>query len=214
MIGFLGGTFDPIHNGHLHAAVTAAAALDLERVNLVLAARPRHRAPPCATIEQRWAMLEIATQGHDLLRADDREIRRGAASYTVETLEELRAERGASPEIVWLLGWDAYRQLPTWHRWRELLPLAHLAVLRRPGSDVALDPTMRDFTAVHRVDDAAILRRRPAGHVFFVDAPMLSISSTDIRTQLSLGEDVGQLLPPSVWTYIKAHRPYAGLSSE
>jgi len=210
LIGFLGGTFDPIHNGHLHAARTAAAALDLERVNLVLAARPKHRTPPHATIEQRWAMLERATQRDRLLCADDSEIRRTTASYTVDTLEAWRAEHGVTMSIVWLLGWDAYRQLPTWHRWLDLTTLAHLGVLRRPGADDDLDPTMRDFTALHRANQATTLRDKPAGHVYFVEAPMLPISSTDIRGRLSRDEDVGQLLPRSVWTYIKTHRLYAG----
>ncbi len=214
MIGFLGGTFDPIHNGHLHAAATAAAALDLERVELVLAAQPKHRAPPHASIEQRWAMLELAVTGNDLLRADDREIRRGSASYTVETLEEVRAESGPLMPIVWLLGWDAYRNLTTWHRWRELLSFAHLAVLRRPGTDTSLNDSMREFTAEHRIDSAAGLHRRPTGGVFFLDAPMLSISSTDVRARLQGGEDVGQLLPSAVWTYIKEHQSYRGPSCQ
>jgi nicotinate-nucleotide adenylyltransferase len=213
LIGFLGGTFDPIHNGHLHAATTAAAVLGLERVHLVLAARPRHRTPPQTSIEDRWAMLELAT-GHDgLLQADDREVRRATASYTVDTLEAWRAEHGGSAAIVWLLGWDAYRQLPTWHRWRDLLGLTHLAVLRRPGSVGDLDAPMRDFTAAHRAD-VATLRARPAGNVCFVDAPMLAISSTDIRARLARGEDVAQLLPRSVWTYITTHRLYANPASQ
>ena len=95
MIGFLGGTFDPIHNGHLHAANTAVAALSLDRVNLVLAARPKHRAQPFAAIEHRWAMLQLAVEGSERLRADDRDVRRGTATYTVETLEEVRAQYGA-----------------------------------------------------------------------------------------------------------------------
>ncbi len=210
MIGFLGGTFDPIHNGHLHAADTAAVALELDYVALMLAARPQHRASTHATIEQRWSMLELAIWGHDRLRADDREMLRDRASYTIDTLDELRAQHGSSASIVWLVGWDAYRQLPTWHRWRELLRRAHLGVLRRPGCDAALDPDMQRFTGAHRVDAAATLRMRPAGNVCFIDAPMLSISSTDIRARLGRGEDVGQLLPPRVWTYIRAHDLYAG----
>jgi nicotinate-nucleotide adenylyltransferase len=214
LIGFLGGTFDPIHNGHLHAAAAAAAALDLECVSLVLAARPNHRAEPRATIEQRWAMLELATHDNPVLNADDREIRRGTPSYTIDSLVELRAQHGASKAIVWLLGWDAYRDLSSWHRWRELIQLAHLAVLRRPGADGDLDAVMRQFTAAHRVKDAATLRGQPSGHVCFVDAPMLPISSTDIRARLARGDDIRQLLPSAVWTYIKSHRLYAGSSTE
>ncbi len=209
MIGFLGGTFDPIHNGHLHAARTAAALLNLERVHLVLAARPAHRALPSATIAQRWAMLELAVADATTLVADDREIHRNTPSYTVETLEELRAERGVQTPLVWLLGWDAYRGLPTWRRWQQLLELSHLAVLRRPGSETELDATMRAFTAAHRVDDAAALHRTAAGAVLLFSAPMLSISSSDIRARLLRGERVSQLLPRSVSTYIENHQLYA-----
>ena len=214
MIGFLGGTFDPIHNGHLHAAITAATVLDLERVNLVLAARPEHRSQPFASIEHRWAMLERGAAGDARLRADDREIRRGTPSYTVETLEQERAQCGPDTPIVWLLGWDAYRALTTWHRWDELASLAHLAVLRRPGSDESLDQTMRVFTSTRRSDDATALHRRPAGGVYFIEVPMLAVSSTDIRMRLQRGESVEQLLPSAVSTYIKEHQLYRGPSCQ
>ena len=210
MIGFFGGTFDPIHNGHLHAARTAVSVLGLEYVNLVLAARPTHRAPPNATIDQRWAMLELALAGDAVLRPDDREVRRGTASYTIETLEEVRAECGMSASIVWLLGWDAYRQLTTWRRWRELLSLSHLAVMRRPGSDVALDATMTAYTLQHRVDDPADMHRHAAGSILFFMPQMLSISATDIRVRVSRGADVVGLLPSGVWTYITKHHLYGG----
>ena len=210
MIGFLGGTFDPIHNGHLHAARIAVSALGLECVNLVLAARPAHRAPPSATIDQRWAMLELALGGDKMLRPDDREIRRGTASYTIETLEEVRAECGMTASVVWLLGWDAYRHLTTWRRWRELLSLSHLAVMRRPGSDAALDATMNAYTLQHRVDDPADMRRNAAGLIFFFTPQMLAISATDIRARVSGGDDVVGLLPSGVWTYITKHHLYGG----
>jgi nicotinate-nucleotide adenylyltransferase len=213
LIALLGGTFDPVHNGHLHAANSAAMALDVARVDLVLAARPKHRAAPIASIEDRWAMLELAVADQPRLGADDREIRRGTATYTIDTLEDARAEAGTREPIVWLLGWDAYRQLPTWHRWRELVTYAHLAVLHRPGAADALDAPMREFTEQRRVVDRASLPRAPAGSVYFIDAPMQSISSTEIRSRLARGDDVRALLPSAVSTYITNHRPYGERTS-
>jgi nicotinate-nucleotide adenylyltransferase len=142
------------------------------------------------------------------LRADDREVRRGTPSYTVDTLEDVRREAGHTESVVWVLGLDAYRGLATWHRWRELVALAHLLVLRRPGHDVSLDATMQAFTRAHCSDDLDRLRTSACGCVHFVDADMLSISSTDIRAKLARGEDVLQLLPSAVSTYITKHRPY------
>ena len=212
MIALLGGTFDPVHNGHLHAANSAAMALDAAYVELVLAARPKHRSPPIASIGHRWAMLRLAVADQPRLRADDREIRRGNATYTIDTLEGARAEAQTEP-IVWLLGWDAYRHLPSWHRWRDLSTFAHLAVLKRPGADEPLDATMREFTDRRRVGDRADLARTPAGRVYFIDAPMQTISSTDIRARLTRGDDVRQLLPSAVWTYITSHRLYGERTS-
>ena len=157
-------------------------------------------------------MLRLAVADQPRLRADDREIRRGNATYTIDTLEGARAGAPAEP-IVWLLGWDAYRQLPSWHRWRDLSTFAHLVVLRRPGADESLDATMREFTDRRRVADRAELARTPAGCVYFIDAPMQTISSTDIRARLARGGDVRALLPPAVSTYIATHRLYGDRTS-
>jgi nicotinate-nucleotide adenylyltransferase len=210
LIALFGGTFDPIHNGHLHAANAAATALRVECVNMVLAARPKHRPPPIATVQDRWAMLELALAGEPRLRADDREVRRENPSYTVDTLEDVRTEAGSAASIAWIVGFDAFRELPSWHRWRDLLGLGHLVVLRRPGHDDSLDRAMQDFTQRHRTDALARLHDAACGCIYFVDAEMLPISSTDIRAKLARGEDVLQLLPSAVSTYITNHRPYRG----
>ncbi len=210
MIAFFGGTFDPIHNGHLHAANQAASALQVDYVAMVLAAQPKHRPPPVATVEDRWAMLQLAVGGMDRLRADDREMRRGTPSYTVDTLEGVRAEAGANASLAWVLGWDAYRGLPHWHRWRDLLTLTHFAVVRRPAQELSLDRAMQTLTRQHRTDDLRRIHSEPAGCVYFIDATMLTISSSDIRAKLLRGEDVSQLLPSAVSTYINDRQPYRG----
>jgi nicotinate-nucleotide adenylyltransferase len=172
----------------------------------VLAARPAHRPPPVATIEDRWAMLTRALAGEPRLIADDREVRRAGASYTVETLEALRAEHGAAASLAWIVGWDAYLKLPSWHRFDELLRLSHLIVVRRPGEHVVPPAELAAFEA-RRVDGAAIAAR-PAGGVVLLDATMRSISSSEIRARCRRGEPVADLLPPAVWTYITDHRLY------
>jgi nicotinate-nucleotide adenylyltransferase len=209
LIGLLGGTFDPVHNGHLHAARAAVIALDLEWVGLILAARPHHRVAR-ATVVHRWAMLRLAVQDDSRLRADGREMRRDAISYSVDTLHELRAEHGAATSLVWLVGWDAYRLLPSWHRWDELIELAHLGVLHRPGESKTLDAQMTAFTDAHCVADPTRLHAQAAGCVMFVTAAMLPISATDVRARLARGESADDLLPPPVSTYIRAHDLYGG----
>ncbi len=155
-------------------------------------------------------MLELAVADDDVLRADDTELARKGPSYTVETLAALRAVEGGAEPIVWVLGWDAYRLLPSWHRFREVLDLAHLVVVRRPGQDEALDETMTQLTQAHAVQAASELGRWPAGCVLRITEAMLPISSTLVRARIAAGEDARDLLPPAVWTYIKSRNLYGG----
>lgn len=210
MIALFGGTFDPVHLGHLHAAHRVADRLGVKPVRLVLSARPSHRDVPGASLEDRWRMLELAVQGDRALVADDMELARTGPSYTVETLEVLRAREGDTVPIVWVLGWDAYRLLPSWHRFRDVLELAHLVVVRRPGQDRALDETMTELTQACAVQAVGELDRWPAGCVLRITESMLPISSTLVRTRIAAGEAADDLLPPAVWTYIKSHNLYGG----
>ena len=208
MICLFGGTFDPVHLGHLHGALQVCDALELETVHLVLSARPGHRQEPGASAEHRWRMLELACAVDARLQPDDRELRRAARglrpSYTVETLEELR-RRAPTAVLLWVLGSDAFRELPTWHRWREVLQLAHLVVLQRPGVSLELDDALQALLHSRRLNGPPT---DPAGGILLLDAPMQDISASQVRSILAAGGRADHLLPAAVYTYIKSHCLY------
>jgi nicotinate-nucleotide adenylyltransferase len=210
LIGFFGGTFDPVHRGHLHAATVARDRLALAEVRLVLAADPAHRAPPGAGASERWCMLQLATSGLDRIVADDRELRRNAPSYTVETLEDIRRERGNDAPVVWLLGWDAFTQLDAWYQWQRLLELAHLAVFRRPGDSAPMSAVLDAVYHARHTGDPRRLQQFPAGAIFVIDAEMLDVSATRVRALIAAGRSAAHLLTPDVWTYITDKQLYRG----
>jgi len=192
-LALFGGTFDPVHLGHLSVAWEAAELLDAE-VRLLPANVPPHKPPPLANAEQRVAMLRAALQKQDRLAVDTRELRRHGPSYTYDTLSELRAELGARP-LVLLLGVDAFAGLPGWHRWRELFEVAHLGVLSRPGVEPELPHSLWTEIEARRTADVAELHARPAGRVIELAVTPLEISATRIRELLAAGRDPRYLLP-------------------
>jgi nicotinate-nucleotide adenylyltransferase len=192
-LALFGGTFDPVHLGHLSVAWEAAELLDAE-VRLMPANVPPHKPAPLATAEQRVTMLHAALQKQDRLTVDTRELRREGPSYTYDTLRELRQEQGDRP-LVLLLGADAFAGLPTWHRWRELFDVAHLGVLSRPGVEVELPHTLWTEIDARRTDDVSVLRATPAGKVIELAVTPLEISATRIRELLAAGRDPRYLLP-------------------
>jgi len=209
-IALLGGTFDPVHHGHLRLADDVRRALGLREVRLVPSAHPPHRDPARASAADRLAMLELAA--HDLpgLVADDREIARGGRSYTVETLAALRREHPEAP-LVLLVGADAFRGLPAWHRWRELFDLAHIVVVPRPGAELDdLPPALAGEWQARRTADAQALRDRPAGSIYVQPVAPHAISSTQIRNALAQGDvrSIEALLPAPVLAYIGSRRLY------
>jgi len=211
VIGVLGGTFDPVHHGHLRLALEAAEALDLEEVRLIPAGQPPHRVQPVASAPDRLALVEAAVGGTPRLRADRREADRPGPSYTVDTLASLRSDLGRRPLFL-LLGMDAFRGLDTWHRWREIPRLAHLAVARRPGGRLPVQGPVAELLSGARVDDPRTLRRRPAGSVVLVDVPPLAISATRIRELLGAGRDPRWLLPDSTLALIRQRGLYLARS--
>lgn len=212
-IALLGGTFDPVHYGHLRFADDVRRALGLSEVRLVPAADPPHRAGPSASAADRQAMLRLGAAEFPGLVVDDRELRRGGKSYTVLTLSELRNEFPDTPLLL-LLGADAFRGLPGWHRWRELFDLAHIVVVERPGVNLeaVLPAPLVEPWRDRLVTDPGVLLARPAGSIFVQPIAPQAISATTIRDMLakrsvSAGKLHG-LLPPAVLAYIELHHLY------
>ena len=206
-IGILGGTFDPIHIGHLRAAVEVVEILGLDELKLIPSARPPHRKAPQVSAADRLAMARTAVQGIEQLSVDDRELCRDCPSWTIDTLESLRSELQPADQLFLLLGWDAFCGLPGWHRWQELLQHCHLLVLQRPDADEEAPEALRDLLAARSVADPLALDG-PGGNIAFVWQTPLAISATHIRQLLASGRSVRFLLPDSVLTYIHAHRLY------
>ncbi|BAZ93393.1 nicotinic acid mononucleotide adenylyltransferase [Thiohalobacter thiocyanaticus] len=206
MIGVYGGTFDPVHYGHLRTALEVQEQLDLEAMLMLPAREPPHRDPPQASPEARRDMLALALQGQDRLVLDGRELERPGPSYMVDTLESLRAEHGDCP-LGLVLGEDAFGGLDGWDRWERLTELAHLLVMARPGGGRPAGAPARLLTE-RGVDDAARLKSRPAGLIYQIEVTSLAISATAIRAQQAAGRSSRYLLPDAVLEYLQANRLY------
>jgi nicotinate-nucleotide adenylyltransferase len=213
-IAILGGTFDPVHIGHLRVAWEAAEALDAQ-VRLVPAPVPPHRPAPVASAAQRVRILQLALAGQDRLTLDTRELDRAGPSYTFDTLHSLRAEFGASRPLILLLGADAFAGLPTWHRWRELFELAHIVVLTRPGHAAAWPAELAEVAVARRAHAAQKLSATAAGHVFELAVTPLEISASQVRALLAEGRDPHWLLPEALLAapeLLAVYRPTTGTS--
>lgn len=192
-IGLYGGTFAPVHNGHLRAAIEGREQLGLAEVRLLPAGEPPHRSAPRVDGARRLAWLRQAIGGEPGLVADDDELRHRGPSYTVDTLHRFR-QRYPDRPLVWLVGADSFNSLHTWHRWAELFELAHIAVLRRPGHPPA---PSAEVAARPRLSAAGLATRLAGGWVE-VDMPDLDISSTAIRARIADGRSLRALLPDSL----------------
>lgn len=210
LLGIFGGTFDPIHFGHLRLAEEAVDHLGLSAVLWVPAGQPPHRGTPQVTARHRLDMVQLAIGGNPAFRLDSAEVEAARPSYTVPTLERLRAEYGRECSLLLLVGADAFAGLPTWHRWRELFDLAHVAVAHRPGFPVeaaSLSPELAEQFEQRQVDKAE-LQRQPAGGIVTFAMTQLAISATHIRQLLADGRSPRYLLPPAVLDYIELNHLY------
>lgn len=208
-IGIFGGTFNPIHHGHLRLALELYERLDLAEVRLIPSAHPPHREQPAVSSQCRLEMVQAAVAGIEELNVDDRELRRTGFSYTVDTLKSLR-EDYPYRSLCLILGMDSFLNLPQWHQWEQLIKLAHLLVVRR--QNVLLPEqskkVMWDFWKSHRIFDLNNLKQQKAGHIWLEEIPALEISATQIRAIIASGKNPRYLLPLSVLEIITKNQLY------
>ena len=210
VIGILGGTFDPVHSGHVAFAQAALSELPLGEVLWIPSGSPGHRAPPVASERDLLAMLRLVTEGNPRFRIDAAELESGEPTYTVHTLARLRAQLGKTQPLVLLLGGDSFLSLPTWLRWRELFDLAHIAHVSRPGhlaSDGGPWPELSAEIA-RRSARGEQLAASAAGRIARFDMPPMDVSASAIRARLAAGQDTRHLLPAAVLAYIQSQHLY------
>jgi nicotinate-nucleotide adenylyltransferase len=197
-IGLLGGTFNPVHFGHLRIAEELGDALDLDEVRLMPANMPPLRTVPVVSGAERLHMVRLAIADNSRLVADEREVAKTSLCYTVDTLAELRAEFGPERPICLMLGADAFARLHRWHRWRDLFALAHFAVAERGGhASIATAPLDHELAA-----EVGLLAEQPAGAIYLAPTSVLQISATRIRGLIAHGASARYLLPQPVLDYI------------
>jgi len=213
-IGVLGGTFDPIHNGHLRLAWEACVQLGLQQVRLIPCHVPPHRATPSTAPRHRLAMTELACRDVPGFVVDDWEIQRDRPSYSVETLTHLREQHGPNTRIVFLMGMDAFRQFSTWHQWPQILELAHLWIAQRPGAPLPPADSQEGRLLQQRGTNASSLLAIPAGGLCVYDSTALDISATQLRAQMAQGISPRFLLPDAVWDYIQHNNLYQDRKAE
>jgi len=198
MIGIFGGTFDPIHVGHLRTAIELRDSLGLDHIKLLPCHLPAHRDRPGASSEQRITMLELAVEGIDSLVIDKREAQRDSPSYSIDTLTSFRAEL-PDTKLLFCMGMDAFSNFTEWHRWESILEIAHLVVVERPGSELsAASAELLDSRSCASVTDLNQL----AGGILLQSVAQFDVSATRIRGLVSQKRDISYLLPEAVGRYI------------
>ena len=212
-IGIFGGTFDPIHHGHLRLAQEALEQCRLGTVRFIPSGTPPHRQAPLATAEQRLHMVQLAINGQPGFITDEREVHRLDKCYTVDTLSALRNELGEQQSLSLLLGSDAFLQLHTWHQWPRLFELAHIVVMQRPGQPLGnaiaqADEKLRQQYQTRLAPSSQLLHETASGHIVVLAMPQLDISATDIRSRAAQNKSLRYLLPDSVAHYIQTNKLY------
>ncbi|AMX01903.1 nicotinate-nucleotide adenylyltransferase [Microbulbifer thermotolerans] len=206
-IALFGGTFDPVHFGHLRMALELRQALGFDEMRLLPSHQPGHRNRPGVSAVHRRNMLGLALEGCAELQLDERELKRSGPTYTVDTLEELRGELGEEASISFCMGLDSLLTLPSWHRWDRLLQLAHLVVVIRPGWQLPSDGEVADILRRHS-GEIRDLHTESRGRLVVREQTLLPISATNIRQLIASGQSPRYLLPAAVLQYIDDHQLY------
>jgi nicotinate-nucleotide adenylyltransferase len=207
-IGILGGTFDPIHFGHLRTALELQQALDLAEVRLIPCFQPVHRKIPTASPAHRLAMVEQAISKATALKVDTIEIDRQGPSYTIDTLIALQKKLPDTP-LCLIMGIDALLSFPSWHRWQEILNLAHLVIAHRPQYQLPKTGIVADLLKERLKPNPVALHECLAGNILLHPVTPLEISATDIRKQIAQGHSPRYLLPDQVYEYIQQNGVYS-----
>ncbi len=211
-IGILGGTFDPIHSGHLEVAVAATRILELSEVLLMPCCEPPHRRPPAASAHHRFAMAAIAGLRYERLRVSDLEVRTAGPSYTSDTLDRLLALGYDRSQLIFITGADAFAEIATWKDYPALLDRSHFAVVSRPGQPAAsLRERLPDLSSrmiAIRPESASGVLGAARSSIFLVDAATSNVSSTSVRHRIRTGEPIDGLVPDDVARYIARHGLY------
>jgi nicotinate-nucleotide adenylyltransferase len=212
-VGIFGGTFDPIHYGHLRLAEELADAAKLAQVRFIPSGTPPHRSRPGAEAEHRCHMVRLAIEGNTRFVLDERETKRSGPGYTYDTLSELRRELGSQRPLALLVGADAFLELATWHRWRALFDLTHFVVAYRPGFPIDTwqsrmpEPLAHEYAARYMQQPLAV-HLAPGGGIAAVAMTGLDISATFVRSAVHAGASARYLLPDVVLDYIRSHALY------
>lgn len=208
LTGILGGTFDPVHYGHLKSARYVMRQAGLDELRLVPGHQPVHRDQPVATAEQRLTMLRLALEEFPEFVIDERELRRGGPSYTYDTLDDMHRENPGT-YLCLLIGLDAFKGFTGWYRWQQILQLAHVLVMIRPGYGLTSQDDVSALLQQHSVASAAELRVQPAGGILLIQVPAEDISATAIRERFRRNQSVHGLLPSPVEHWLRQHPVYS-----
>ncbi len=206
-IGLYGGTFDPIHLGHLRSAVEILAICQLQQIHFIPCKNPVHKEGAIASDRDRFSMLMLATDNCSDLVVSDCELKRDTPSYTIDTLKEFKQKFTDTP-LCLLVGSDTFMQLPTWHQWKKIIDISHIIIMKRPGFSLELSTELEDFLANHLADDITELHDNLSGKIYYQSVTEMDISSTQIRAQINAGITPRFLVPENILAYIERKQLY------